>query len=175
MPRPLEDGCLPEDSRGDSTTLTLSVHRRVEAVKTLLGKRMVRVTLAKSVIDFVVSSAAAQEFWLKELQRQDAASPPLSPTSSAGGSLPSTPRPSVTNVRGSIVHGLLARRDQEVASYQRSSSTPATMTTMTATSRPSSSTGPTPTISPASEDGKHSAFFRKAQRHALIGGRSTEL
>ena len=171
MPRPLEDGCMPEDSRGDSTTLTLSVHRRVEAVKTLLGKRLVRVTLAKSVIDFVVTSAAAQEYWLKELQRQETMSPPLSPTSpTSPSSTSSTPRQSVAHVSSSMVRGLLARRDREIGSSQRSSSTPVTVTTTTV----ATSLLATPVV-PASYDGKGMAFFRGADGRAFARARTTDL
>ena len=51
-------------------TLALSGDWRVEALKTLLGKRLVRVTLAESIIDFVVTTPVAQKIWLETLQKE---------------------------------------------------------------------------------------------------------
>ena len=64
----------PNDLRGlhavemHEMTLRLSVHRRVEPITSFLGKHAVRVTLAESVVEFRLKTAAAQEHWLNTLK-----------------------------------------------------------------------------------------------------------
>ena len=90
------------------TTLRLSVHRRVEPITSFLGKRAVRVTLAESVVEFKVKTAAAQEQWLNALAHRADPAPIYA----------AIPRGPVTRIRNSIVQALIDRSDVEDAASQ---------------------------------------------------------
>ena len=82
-------------------TLALSGDWRIEALKTLLGKRLVRVTLAESIIDFVVTTPIAQKIWLETLQKE------------AQAATDAIAMPSGVPTHLLLPDGLLKRREQE--------------------------------------------------------------
>ena len=98
LSHPFQGSCLQEE-----VELTLSVHRRVEAIKPLIGHPIVRVTLADCTIDIHVPLSTAQEFWLKALQRPvpKKSSPVLQR------------RRSVTHMGADVVKSLVERSDSE--------------------------------------------------------------
>ena len=95
-------------SQPQKIEIALSVHRHVEAVKKLAGKRMVRILQADSVIDLIVVSPATQKYWLEALQRQDdIKSPTLNSRTKQGTTM------MMTRMRTSFVQALLDRSDLE--------------------------------------------------------------
>ena len=59
----------PTQSKRTACFLTLTAHRSVKPVSTLIGKRIVRIETALARIDLHVISAAAQSYWLDALAR----------------------------------------------------------------------------------------------------------
>ena len=99
------------------------MHRRVEARTSFLGKRTVRVTLAESVVDIKVSTAAAQGFWVRALQHRVDASPVHAPI----------PRRPVARVRRNMIQALIDRSDLECAASQLEASRESAVTRTPAT------------------------------------------